>query len=242
MQFYTDGHRVLNDAISKRFIWYKNKGIILDWYHLVKKCKELLSMGMKGQALRSQVLREILPCLWHGLTDTAINYLTNMPAKDIKNQDKIDKLISYFERNRGYIPCYAIRKRLGLCNSSAIGEKMNDLLVSKRQKHNGMSWSKEGSVAPASITAIKRNNLRVPGRRPFLIRNMQEHHYIFFSVCGKIYIPNISRVFLSFRNISCKPDCRQSNTAFFPFLNYILGTWPFILLFILAALNIISPS
>ena len=37
MQFYTDGHRVLNDAISKRFIWYKNKGIILDWYHLVKK-------------------------------------------------------------------------------------------------------------------------------------------------------------------------------------------------------------
>ena len=157
MQFFTDGHTVLNDAILKRFSWYKNMGIILDWYHLVKKCKELLSMGMKGRILRNQALREIMPFLWHGLTDRAINYLADMPVKNIKNQEKIDKLISYFERNRGYIPCYAIRKRLGLCNSSAIGEKMNDLLISRRQKHNGMSWSKKGSVALASITAIKRN-------------------------------------------------------------------------------------
>ena len=35
---------------------------------------------------------------------------------------------------------------------------MNDLVVAERQKHNGMSWSKEGSVALASITALKRNN------------------------------------------------------------------------------------
>jgi len=138
MQFFTDGHKVLNEAILKKFSWYKNMGIILDWFHLVKKCKELLSMGMKGRVLRNQLLPKI-------------------PIKNIKDQEKIDKLISYFEKNRGYIPCYAIRKRLGLCNSSAIGEKMNDLLVSKRQKNNGMSWSKKGSIALASITAIKRN-------------------------------------------------------------------------------------
>ncbi len=34
---------------------------------------------------------------------------------------------------------------------------MNDLVVSERQKHNGMSWSKPGSVALASLTALKRN-------------------------------------------------------------------------------------
>jgi len=34
---------------------------------------------------------------------------------------------------------------------------MNDLIVSERQKHNGMSWSKRGSVALASITSLKRN-------------------------------------------------------------------------------------
>ena len=42
-------------------------------------------------------------------------------------------------------------------NSSAIGEKMNDLVVSNRQKHNGMSWSKAGSVGLATITTLKRN-------------------------------------------------------------------------------------
>ena len=35
---------------------------------------------------------------------------------------------------------------------------MNDLIVSNRQKHNGMAWSKSGSVALATVTALKRNN------------------------------------------------------------------------------------
>ena len=34
---------------------------------------------------------------------------------------------------------------------------LNDLVVSARQKHNGISWSRPGSVALASITALKRN-------------------------------------------------------------------------------------
>nr|WP_319574516.1 hypothetical protein [uncultured Desulfobacter sp.] len=65
--------------------------------------------------------------------------------------------MEYLKRNKPYIPCYAVRKELNLCNSSAIGEKMNDLVVSSRQKHNGMSWSKKGSLGLATITAIKRN-------------------------------------------------------------------------------------
>jgi len=38
-----------------------------------------------------------------------------------------------------------------------IGEKMNDLIVSSRQKHNGMSCSKKGALALAALTAVKRN-------------------------------------------------------------------------------------
>ena len=34
---------------------------------------------------------------------------------------------------------------------------MNDLIVSSRQKHNGMSWSKKGSLALAALTAAKLN-------------------------------------------------------------------------------------
>ena len=83
--------------------------------------------------------------------------LEKIPKDSIKDMGALDKLIAYLKRNKPYIPFYAVRKELGLCNSSAIGEKMNDLVVSERQKHNGMSWSKSGSVSLATITALKRN-------------------------------------------------------------------------------------
>lgn len=158
LQFFTDGHTLLNKAILKALSWYSNIGIILDWYHLRKKCKEKLSMAMRGSVIRNEVLEQLMPMLWHGLTEKAIDFLNETETSLIKNQTRMTELISYLERNKPYIPCYEIRKQLGLKNSSAIGEKMNDLVVSERQKHNGMSWSKEGSVALASITALKRNN------------------------------------------------------------------------------------
>lgn len=156
-QFFTDGHTILNDTIFRCFSWYSNCGIILDWFHLVKKCKELLSLSMKGRLIRNDVLSQIMPLLWHGLTKRAITVLEHIGSEHIKNDEKRMKLITYLERNMDKIPCYAIRKRLGLKNSSAIGEKMNDLIVSSRQKHNGMSWSKKGSLALAALTAVKLN-------------------------------------------------------------------------------------
>ena len=156
LQFFTDGHTLLNKAILKALRRYGNIGIILDWYHLRKKCKEKLSMAMRGSVIRNEVLEQLMPMLWHGLTEKAIDFLNETETSLIKNQKRMAELISYLERNKPYIPCYEIRKQLGLKNSSAIGEKMNDLVVAERQKHNGMSWSKEGTVALASITALKR--------------------------------------------------------------------------------------
>ena len=129
----------------------------MDWFHLVKKCKELLSLAMKGRIVRNEILREVMPFLWHRLTDKAIGLLKGIEAEKVKNDEKLSKLIAYLERNKEMIPCYAIRKSLGLRNSSAIGEKMNDLIVSSRQKHNGMSWSKIGSLALAALTTAKLN-------------------------------------------------------------------------------------
>jgi hypothetical protein len=157
-QFFTDGHKTLNDTIFKCFSWYKNIGLILDWYHLNKKCKEQLSMALKGRVIRNELLALLLPVLWHGLTDRAITLLSEIDSSQIKDISRLEKLMVYLDRNRPYIPCYAIRRELGLCNSSAIGEKMNHILVSERQKHNGMSWSRSGSVALATLTCLKRNN------------------------------------------------------------------------------------
>jgi hypothetical protein len=116
-----------------------------------------LSLAIKGRDKRNKFLEEVTHLLWYGLLDKAIEYLQNINRRDVKNEDALNQLIGYFERNRQFIPCYEIRKNLGLRNSSNIGEKMNDIVVSYRQKHNGMSWSKEGSVSLASITALVKN-------------------------------------------------------------------------------------
>lgn len=158
IQFFTDGYTKLNEAVLKQFNWYTNIGLILDWYHLIKKCKELLSLSMKGRFIRKEVLEKIMPLLWNGKVPEAIRALEIIEKDKVKNHESLEKLIEYLKRNEPYIPCYAVRKELGLRNSSNKGEKINDLIVSERQKHNGMSWSKVGSAALASITSIKRNN------------------------------------------------------------------------------------
>jgi hypothetical protein len=155
--FFLDGQRTLYTTILGAFAWLRFFQIILDWYHLEKRCKEQLSMGLKGRAIRNALLDELFPFLWHGCVDSAIALLQSVDSTQVKNQKALAGLIGYLERNRPYIPCYSVRKRLGLWNSSNRGEKANDLVVSDRQKHNGMSWSKPGSVALAAVTALVRN-------------------------------------------------------------------------------------
>jgi hypothetical protein len=155
--FFVDGQRTLYTAILCAFVWLSSIQIILDWYHLERRCKEQLSMALKGYVIRNALLEQLLPCLWNGCVDRAMALLQSVEPTQIKNQEALADLIGYLERNRPYIPCYSVRKRLGLRNSSNVGEKSNDLVVSERQKHNGMSWSKPGSGALAAITALVRN-------------------------------------------------------------------------------------
>jgi len=155
--FFVDGQTTLQEAITQYFSWFSPIQIILDWYHLKKKCDSQFSLGLIGYKHTVSNRSEVKHLLWYGATDEAIDYLRKIDEKYIKNQDAIDKLINYLERNKPYIPCYAVRAQLNLRNSSNIGEKANDLLVSDRQKHNGMSWSKLGSAALASLKALVKN-------------------------------------------------------------------------------------
>lgn len=158
LQFFVDGQKTLHAAILRAFTWFRNLGLILDWYHLEDKCARQLSLAMKGAVVRNDARAALSKLLWYGRGDRAITFLRSLPKTSLKKPDEIRVLIGYLERNRPYIPCYAVRKRLGLRNSSNIGEKMNDLLVSDRQKHHGMSWSEKGSGALAALEALKRNN------------------------------------------------------------------------------------
>ena len=118
---------------------------------------QILSRALTGREVRNATLQPLCHLLWHGLTDRAMTLVQQLEAEKVKNEEAQHELIAYLARCKPYIPCYAVRKPLGLPNGSSIGEKMNDLVVSDRQKHQGMSWSSEGSVALAALTALIRN-------------------------------------------------------------------------------------
>ena len=154
--FFTDGASNIRSSLERLFP-YRPYTVILDWYHLEKKCREYLSSALKGKDIRNQVSGELLKYLWAGNTEYAADYLLHLGDDIVRNREWLQKLIQYLDKNYSYIPCYALRKELGLRNSSNPVEKANDVAVAQRQKHNGMSWSKHGSSALSHIRAIYLN-------------------------------------------------------------------------------------
>ena len=151
--FFTDGARDIFANIAELFSFHSYT-IILDWYHLKKRCQEYLSMSVQGKEQRNIVLKKLLRILWAGNVDEALAYLQNLDTAILRPANRIDDLYRYIEKHRDHIPPYALRAELGLRNSSNRVEKANDLVVAQRQKHNGMSWSNTGSGALAQITAL----------------------------------------------------------------------------------------
>lgn len=154
--FFTDGARNIKSSIEEMFRFHPYTAI-LDWYHLKKKYQELLSMALKGKEMRNKALEKLLRTLWVGDVQSAISYLGSLPDSMIKSQKWLDEQINYLKRKEYGITCYVVRAELGLRNSSNPVEKENDLLVARRQKHNGMSWSKNGSSALAAIEMVYQN-------------------------------------------------------------------------------------
>jgi len=156
--FFVDGAPNIRNSIQSIF-GFRPYEVVLDWHHLDRKCAQRLSQIMKGIKLRNEAYKSLVKFLWYGELDKAIEFLRNIPEDKIKHGglEHIEKLIDYFERNRNNIPCYSLRKELGLRNSSNRVEKSNDLIVAERQKNRGMSWSRAGSTALANITAMRLN-------------------------------------------------------------------------------------
>lgn len=155
--FNTDGAEDIRLCIEQCFSFHPHK-IILDWHHVVKKTSQYVSLAFGGSIEdKRKIRKQIFSYLWVGEVDKAIAYLGTIDTNMIKNKERFDDLTGYLERKKLYMPCYALRHILGLKNSSQFVEKTNDLVVSSRQKHNGMSWSWCGSNSIATLRTLELN-------------------------------------------------------------------------------------
>ena len=155
---FADGASDIRDAVEKVFS-FRQYNLYLCWYHLKKKVKEYLSMALAGSKEEKAIKKgRIVSALWSGNCQLVIDYLTKMKPEEINNLKARDDLIGYLERKKPYITCYHIRKKLHLRNSSNHVEQENFIIISKRQKNDGMSWTQTGSSALATITSLARND------------------------------------------------------------------------------------
>ena len=161
--FITDGAREIRTKIEDIFEKLQEIRVIhiLDWYHIAKRVNEYGSMalftGKEHKKQNEEVKNKILSFLWLGDVDGATQYIRKLDSKIIRSQKWFDMLIVYIEARKPYIHCYALRKKLGLINSSNRVETANKMIVSDRQKNNGTSWSFDGSYSLAATKTLMLN-------------------------------------------------------------------------------------
>ncbi len=128
--------------------------VILDWYHLCKKLREMMSMIATNKLEKIKHLKFLLTQLWQGNTTIALEYLKQIQAR---NLDKRNELLTYLEKHQHEIINYERRSQAGKTIGSGRVEKAVDLTVGLRQKNKGMSWSRLGSRALSLLKVAELN-------------------------------------------------------------------------------------
>ncbi|WP_250123491.1 hypothetical protein [Chroococcidiopsis sp. CCMEE 29] len=105
----TDGAR----TIRHRFLTISCVAvtIILDWYHLSKKFREMMSMIAANKLEKVKHLKFLLAQLWQGNTAIALEYLKHQLKA--RNPDKWHELIGYLEKHQHEIINYKRRSQAG---------------------------------------------------------------------------------------------------------------------------------
>jgi hypothetical protein len=144
----SDGSR----TIKNRCVGLFESGYVqvLDWFHLQKKVRDLMTMIAPNKVLRTQYEDELVGLLWSGKVDES---LTRLRSYAYRHEGKWQELQGYLEKNRTHIVDYQRRQAAGKLIGSGRMEKAGDMLLARRQKEKGMSWSPSGSNALAVLTA-----------------------------------------------------------------------------------------
>lgn len=160
LAFFADGATTLK-KLTKKYFGFRDYEYYLDWYHLWKKCYEYFSMalygGKKNRERNNKIRYEFFKRLWAGNIEEAVAYLRSLDEKIIKSQYMLEAIISYISdesKKRDQIYGYALRKELGLVNSSNRIEKQNDIDLAERCKDCASSWTDNGALHMAQMRLL----------------------------------------------------------------------------------------
>ena len=152
-----DGARWIRTFFTERLAAFIHKELVLDWYHLVKKCYELTSMICRGRKAKAALMGRLIPRLWRGQVTPATTLLESY-RPECRNEEKLDELINYLSAREPYIVNYKDRRTKRIYIGSGHAEKACDLIVARRQKHKGMHWSEKTADGLAALKTLMLND------------------------------------------------------------------------------------
>ena len=130
--------------------------MILDWWHLRQKCAEPGSRICHGHLAKERFLPQVQRRLWRGDVDGTCAYLEAYRPQ-ARNSEKLEELLAYLRARQAFLPNYQQRYIARQYIGSGHTEKLNDLLVARRQKGAGRHWSQETSDALAALRTLLLN-------------------------------------------------------------------------------------
>jgi hypothetical protein len=167
--FIADGARWLREFFAERLSSLPKAKLVLDWFHLCKRCRELTSMIGKDRAARRTLYREIRRLLWKGEVAESLARLEGYRGQ-AQSEGRLEELIAYLRSREeslvNYREQWVKRQYIG----SGGVEKANDLIVARRMKRRGMHWSLETADSLAALKTLWLNHgwERYWGRREVL--------------------------------------------------------------------------
>ena len=154
--FLCDGARWLREFAQEWLSALPHWELILDWFHLVKKVRDLLSRTGGSREAKQAAQQGIIAALWDGKLDRALTRLEEYRAL-AKHPKPVTDLRSYLAGRREALPDYRQRRLAQQYIGSGQAEKTNDLVVARRQKNRGMHWRPETSEALARLKVLQLN-------------------------------------------------------------------------------------
>jgi len=127
-----DGARYLNLAIET---YFPHAIPLLDLYHLKKRIFDLIDIETEMGAAILEAVHRYDP-------DALIWLIKRYPLADMQNAEGIAKLVGYIKRNAQALKNHRHPKTR--VHGSASAEKAVDLMVARRFKNRGMSWTEQG--------------------------------------------------------------------------------------------------
>jgi hypothetical protein len=130
--------------------------MVLDWYHLARKCRELAARICPAEAARARLLRRVLRALWGGQVSRARRVLRSI-ARHGADATAIEEWDTYLQARADWIPNYRRRRQHRQYSGNGLAEKANDRIVVRRQKRRGMQWSVASSDGLAALRTLLLN-------------------------------------------------------------------------------------